>query len=250
VSARRQAPRPKYRVGDAIPTIGARQGDVLVWEYPKVYLVRDGINEHGGTDEAVIKIDVPAEVWRDVLESMAALLEPYGDDTPAVAALLDSLTTSEDLPREVTAALSEMWTKPRRAPKEPSGAGLLHQLCLRESGGDGPPRGMMFPRVKAFDYGRMDYREKNGFPAAEDACTKCGRTFSRPYKNISRCPDCRAGKKMPPIWGSLRAPSRKKAKRPSRPSRVSAPVQASSDDAAVFELLAQIGCRMPEGGAQ
>jgi hypothetical protein len=154
---------------------------------------------------------------------------------------------------ELDRALAEMWQRPRTLPKEPWAVDIFWQLADAE-GQSHHPGADYYPTAMEHDRRRGRYLERNGFPERERDCSKCGRLFVRTrkegFQNVTRCPDCRSGKKGAPIWGALPKSPRERKARKRRPEQVSAPVEARSDEAALFELLAQLGCRMPEGGAR
>lgn len=166
-------------------------------------------------------------------------------------------------PNALTVALAIMWTKAHTLPKEPDGCALLTAAWrsnFPEEEGMAPleirrrilSRGLCPEALKCNDnhlkYIRKNRNQFNG----SNACTTCGRLFRRTTTQyVTRCPDCRAGKKPAPVWGDL-AKVLKKSERARaisrRPERVSQPIEACSDVGALFELLSQVGGRMPEGG--
>jgi hypothetical protein len=153
---------------------------------------------------------------------------------------------------EVEAALLEMWTDKESCPKELAADVLL----CRISGEVQDPKFRTAPRLAVGRWkARHEYLQRNGFCAAEESCKRCGRLFDRIKRTRTLCDRCRAGKKPVPIWGTAMAPAgREKGRRTAatRPLRspTTRPVEARTDTGALFELLADVGCRMPKGGEQ
>jgi hypothetical protein len=112
--------RYRYQLLAPVPEIDGEPGDVFVWAFPNVYLVRYLPNFFGGENEAVIRLRVKPGYWWFILSKYEERFLPLDVSAPPVSALAHQAAASQN--RSRGSARRSALAEPSEAPDREASA--------------------------------------------------------------------------------------------------------------------------------